>query len=149
MSERRRRHRIPVDHVIEARLLVDGLTTRGRVLDLNNAGAFVATDLVLEKNASLVVELRFPGEEKALPLKAIVARRTETIKGRRCDFPAGLARQLFLNQQAESGGCGQKTTLRRKGHFRSRCRVAGFQTCELRPRCTATSRGAAWRNKLS
>ena len=24
MSERRRRHRIPVDHVIEARLLVDG-----------------------------------------------------------------------------------------------------------------------------
>ncbi len=111
MSERRRRHRIPVDHVIEARLLVDGLTTRGRVLDLNNAGAFVATDLVLEKNASLVVELRFPGEEKALPLKAIVARRTETIKGRRCDFPAGLG-LVFMTENVMERAFIQKVVLK-------------------------------------
>ena len=111
MSERRRRHRIPVDHVIEARLLVDGLTTRGRVLDLNNAGAFVATDLVLEKNASLVVELRFPGEEKALPLEAIVARRTETIKGRRCDFPAGLG-LVFMTENVMERAFIQKVVLK-------------------------------------
>lgn len=110
MSERRRRHRIPGDHVIEARLLVDGLTTRGRVVDLNNAGAFVATDLVLEKNASLVVELRFPGEEKSLPLKAIVARRTETIKGRRRDFPAGLG-LVFMTENVMERAFIQKVVL--------------------------------------
>ncbi len=110
MSERRRRHRIPVDHVIEARLLVDGLTTRGRVVDLNNAGAFVATDLVLEKNASLVVELRFPGEEKSLPLKAIVVRRTETIKGRRRDFPAGLG-LVFMTENVMERAFIQKVVL--------------------------------------
>jgi len=110
MSERRRRHRIPVDHVIEARLLVDGVTTRGRVVDLNNAGAFVATDLVLEKNASLVVELRFPGEDKSLPLKAIVARRTETIKGRKRNFPAGLG-LVFMTENVMERAFIQKVVL--------------------------------------
>ena len=50
----------------------------------------MATDLVLAKNTPLVVGLRFPGENKSLPLKAIVARRTEAVKGRKRDFPAGL-----------------------------------------------------------
>ena len=91
MRERRRRHRIRAGQLIEACLFVDGLMTRGRVVDLNNAGAFVATDLVLAKNASVVVELRVPGENQTLPpLKAIVARRTEVVKGRKRDFPAGL-----------------------------------------------------------
>ena len=71
----------------------------------------MATDLVLEKNASLVVELRFPGEEKALPLKAIVARRTETIKGRRCDFPAGLG-LVFMTENVMERAFIQKVVLK-------------------------------------
>ncbi len=110
MSERRRRHRIPVDHVIEARLLVDGLTSTGRVVDLNNAGLFVATDLVLAKNTSLVVELRFPGENKSLPLKAIVARRTELVKGRKRDFPAGLG-LVFMTENVMERAFIQKAVL--------------------------------------
>ena len=76
MTERRRRRRIPVTHVMEARLVADGRETRGQVIDLNNAGAFVATDLVLDRNTALQVELQIPGEDKSLPLKAVVARRT-------------------------------------------------------------------------
>ena len=110
MSERRKHRRIPVDDVMEARLLVDGVTSSGQVVDLNNAGAFVATDLVLAKNASLVVELRFPGENKSLPLKAIVARRTEVVKGRTRDFPAGLG-LVFMTENVMERAFIQKAVL--------------------------------------
>lgn len=88
--DRRKHPRIPVDHLMEARLVAGDLESVGRVIDLNNAGAFVATDLPLEKDSILEVELAVPGIEKSLPLKAIVARRTEQIEGQRRVIPAGL-----------------------------------------------------------
>lgn len=90
MSERRRRPRIPVPHVMEAKLVVGDVETRGRILDLNNAGAFVATDLIVEARAELVIELLVPGIESSLPLKAIVARRTEAVEGKSRTVPPGL-----------------------------------------------------------
>lgn len=90
MTERRRQRRIPVPHVIEARLVSASGEARGQVIDLNNAGAFVATDLPLDKNTPVKVELEIPGEEKSLPLKALVARRTEPIEGKTRVIPAGL-----------------------------------------------------------
>ena len=110
MSERRRRHRIPVDHAIEVRLLVDGLISRGQIVDLNNAGAFVATDLVLAKNRSLVVELRIACESKSLPLKAIVARQAEAVRGRARDFPAGLG-LVFMTDNVMERAFIQKAVL--------------------------------------
>ena len=110
MSERRMRRRIPVEQVMEARLLVDGITSKGQVVDLNNAGVFVATDLVLQKNATLVVELRFSGEDKSLPLKAVVSRRTEAVRGRRRDFPAGLG-LVFMTENVMERAFIQKAVL--------------------------------------
>lgn len=75
---------------MQARLVRDGVDTVARVIDLNNAGAFVATDLVLPKNTRLEVELRLPGTEKSLPLQAIVARHSEAVEGRSRTMPAGL-----------------------------------------------------------
>jgi hypothetical protein len=90
-SDDRRRHpRIPVEQLMQARLVRDGVDTVARVIDLNNAGAFVATDLVLPKNTRLEVELRLPGTEKSLPLQAIVARHSEAVEGRSRTMPAGL-----------------------------------------------------------
>lgn len=89
-EERRRHPRIPVETLMQARLVREGVDTVGRVLDLNNAGAFVATELVLPKNIRLQVELRLPGVEKSLPLQAVVARRTEAVEGRNRTVPAGL-----------------------------------------------------------
>jgi hypothetical protein len=88
--DRRKHPRIPVEHLMEARLVAGELESVGRVIDLNNAGAFVATDLPLDKNARLEVELAVPGVEKSLPLKAVVARRTEAVEGQRRVMPAGL-----------------------------------------------------------
>jgi hypothetical protein len=88
--DRRRHPRIPVEQLMQARLVREGIDTVGRVLDLNNAGAFVATELVLPKNTRLEVELRLPGVEKSLPLQAIVARHTEAVEGRNRTMPAGL-----------------------------------------------------------
>lgn len=90
MPERRRNPRIPVPHVMEAKLVAGDVATRGRVLDLNNAGAFVATDLDVEARSVLQIELEVPGIEKSLPLKAIVARRTEAVTGKTRTMPAGL-----------------------------------------------------------
>ncbi len=90
MPDRRKHPRIPVEHLMEARLVAGEVESVGRVIDLNNAGAFVATDLELEQNSSLQVELAIPGVEKSLPLKAIVARRTELVEGQRHVIPAGL-----------------------------------------------------------
>lgn len=88
--DRRRHPRIPVEHSMQARLTREGIDTVGRVLDLNNAGAFVATDLVLPKNTKLEIEIYLPGVEKSLPLKAIVARQSEAVEGRNRTVPAGL-----------------------------------------------------------
>ena len=90
MPERRKHPRIPVPHVMEAKLVSGTVETRGRVLDLNNAGAFVATDLKIEARAELRVELEVPGIERSLPLHAIVARRTEAVEGNSRTMPAGL-----------------------------------------------------------
>lgn len=90
MTERRRHPRIPVDQLMEVLLVADDVETVGRVVDLNNAGAFVATDLVLEKGTKIQVELRLPGVDKSLPLQALVARRIEAVEGRHHTIPAGL-----------------------------------------------------------
>ncbi len=89
-AERRRHPRIPVENLMEARLVREGVDTVGRVLDLNNAGAFIATELVLAKNTKLEVELRIPGVEQCVPLQAIVARHAEAVEGRNRKVPAGL-----------------------------------------------------------
>ncbi len=90
MSERRRHHRIAVKGLMEARLFVEGRESKAQVVDLNNAGAFVATDLSLEKNTPLQIELFLAGEHKSLPLKALVARCSEKVEGRRTTIPAGV-----------------------------------------------------------
>jgi hypothetical protein len=89
-KDRRRHPRIPVESVMQARLVREGIDTVGRVLDLNNAGAFIATELVLPKNTKLAIEIRLPGVEKSLPLQAVVARHTEAVEGRNRSVPAGL-----------------------------------------------------------
>lgn len=110
MSERRRQRRIPVAHVMEARLVADGAETLGKVIDLNNAGAFVACDLVLDKNTALEVELQIPGEDKSLPLKAVVARRTEEIAGKTQLIPAGLG-LVFMTDNVMERAFIQKAVL--------------------------------------
>ena len=110
MSERRRRRRIPVEELMEARLVADGHETRAKVIDLNNAGAFVATDLTLDKNTSLEIELQIPGEEKSLPLKAIVARRTEAVEGKKRTIPAGLG-LVFMAENVMERSFIQKAVL--------------------------------------
>lgn len=93
-----------------ARLVREGVDTIGRVLDLNNAGAFVATELVLPKNTRLEVELHLPGEEKSLPLRAVVARHSEAIEGRNRTVPAGLG-IVFLTTNVMERSFIQKAVL--------------------------------------
>jgi hypothetical protein len=71
------------------------------LVDLNNAGAFVATDLVMQKGDRIHVELDIPGVEEPKPLQAVVARRSEEIKGRKRTIPAGLGLVFVGNTPEE------------------------------------------------
>jgi hypothetical protein len=109
MSDRRRQRRIPVEHLMDVRLRSEGSETRGRVLDLNNAGAFVATDLALDRDARLEVELCLSGDQ-SLPLQAVVARRTESVEARGHTIPAGLG-IVFLTTNVMERAFIQKAVL--------------------------------------
>ena len=75
MKERRKRRRFVLESTMEAVLHVDGSDTKGHVVDINNIGAFVATELVLEKGTPLQIELHVPHVDESLVIKAVVARR--------------------------------------------------------------------------
>lgn len=101
MKERRKRRRFVVESRMEARLHVDGSVTRGDVDDVNNFGAFIATELVLEKNAALRVELCVPDVDEPLLIKAVVARNAERIEGPRGVMPAGLGVMFIADSEKE------------------------------------------------
>lgn len=101
MKERRKRRRFTIESTLEARLHVDGSETTGHVVDLNNIGAFIATELVLEKGTPVRVQLCVPGVDESLLIKAVVARRAECIKGRNGDFPAGLGVMFLAENEDE------------------------------------------------
>ena len=110
MTERRRQRRIPVANVMEARLFSDGAETQGQIIDLNNAGAFIATDLTLDKNTAVEIEIQIPGEEKSLLLKAVVARRIEQVEGKTRVIPAGLG-LVFMTDNVMERAFIQKAVL--------------------------------------
>ncbi len=101
MQERRKRRRFFIEPTMEIILHVDGSEAKGQVVDLNTIGAFIATDLVLEKDTPLEVELCVPDVEEPLRIKAVVARRSERVRGRSGDFPAGLGIMFLTENEKE------------------------------------------------
>ncbi len=102
--------RVEPEGIIKANLLAPGQLESGLVVDLNNAGAFVATDMVLEKGESLSIELDIPGVETPTPLRAIVVRRSEEIRGRTRIIPAGLG-VVFVGNTPEERQLIQKVVM--------------------------------------
>ncbi len=109
-TERRQVPRVEPEGIIKANLLAPGQLESGLVVDLNNAGAFVATDMVLEKGESLSIELDIPGVETPTPLRAIVVRRSEEIRGRTRIIPAGLG-VVFVGNTPEERQLIQKVVM--------------------------------------
>ena len=107
--ERRRVPRVSPEGIITVRLLAPGRLETGTLVDLNNAGAFVATDLVLEKGESLHIELDVPGSE-SMPLQAVVARRSGEIKGKKRIIPPGLG-LVFVDNSPEERQLIQKVVM--------------------------------------
>jgi len=101
MQERRKRRRFTIEPTMEVLLHVDGSEAKGHVVDLNIIGAFIATDIVLEKDTPLEVELCVPDVEEPLRIKAVVARRSERVPGRSGDLPAGLGLMFFTESEEE------------------------------------------------
>ncbi|MFQ5789508.1 MAG: PilZ domain-containing protein [Acidobacteriota bacterium] len=98
--DRRRQPRVQLERAIRVRILRSGRPVEGYLYDLNHAGAFVATDLVLEKNSRVHLELEVPGLSEPQPVEAIVARCSREIQGRQKTIPAGLG-LVFLTHTPE------------------------------------------------
>ena len=109
-GERRQVPRVQPEGIIKVNLLAPGKLETGLVVDLNNAGAFVATDMVLEIGESLSIELDIPGVETPTPLQAIVARRSGEIRGRTRIIPAGLG-VVFVGNTPEERQLIQKVVM--------------------------------------
>ena len=101
MKERRKRRRHVIESSMEARLHVNNSETRGYVVDLNNIGAFIATDLVVEEGTSLRVELCVPDVDEPLLVNAVVARLTERIESESGAIPAGLGLMFITDNEKE------------------------------------------------
>jgi hypothetical protein len=99
--ERRREPRFQPEGQIAVRILTSGKLEKGFLVDLNNVGAFVATDLILGKGEQVHVELDIPGIEDPMPLQAIVARCSGEIQGRKKTIPAGLGLVFVGNTPEE------------------------------------------------
>lgn len=108
-AERRRQPRIELHGVTRVRLLPAGrrgahgaeLTIGdGTLFDLSAAGAFIATDLKLEKGTFLELEIESSGDE-AMSLSAVVARRGKLILESHRPMPPGLG-LTFIATTAEA-----------------------------------------------
>ena len=99
-ADRRNTPRIQPEGTIKVRLLVLGRLEIGTLIDLNNAGAFVATAMVLETGERLNIELDIPGVESPTPLQAVVARCSQEVRGRTRIIPAGLG-LVFVGKTLE------------------------------------------------
>ena len=95
--DRRRQPRVRTEGEIRVRILTGGKLVDGHLVDLNNAGAFVATDLVLQKGEQIHLELEIPGDATTQPLQAVVARCSGEITGHHKVIPAGLG-LVFVGQ---------------------------------------------------
>ncbi len=111
MEERRQHERVSPETRFEARLCAaDGADGKGQVMNLSNAGAFVATDLEAEVGTRLRIYVEVPGLEREEPLQAMVMRKRDAIEGRRRTIPAGLG-IVFVAEHAEERAFIQKAVL--------------------------------------
>ena len=101
--ERRAQPRVRLERATQVRLLAAGRRHTqwqsyslddGYLFDLNNIGAFVATDLVLEKGSRIEIEIAAPGTPFPLSLQAVVARYSQQQNWNHLVMPAGLGLQF-------------------------------------------------------
>ncbi len=101
--ERRAQPRVRLERATQVRLLAAGRRHTqwqnlslddGYLFDLNNNGAFVATELVLQKGSRIEIEIATPGMLFPVPLQAVVARYSQQSKWNDLVMPAGLGLQF-------------------------------------------------------
>jgi hypothetical protein len=81
--------------------LVNFSITDGRLFDLNNLGAFVSTELSLEKGAAVDVEIALPGMRVPELVHALVARQAERFQRGDRTTPQGLGLRFLADNLRE------------------------------------------------
>ena len=109
-KDRRRQPRVKPAGLVPVRIVVDPDESNvsadqpakdGHLMDTNHLGAYVATDLKLERGTLLRLELVVPGETLTRSIRAKVARSKDDITDHRDPVPVGLGVEFITTSEAE------------------------------------------------
>lgn len=110
-TERRRQRRVSLSGTTKVRIIApskkqNGIAgvkvAEGYLRDLNNYGAFVATDLVLARGSQILLELEVPGSSRPKPMRAEVARHAQRTRNNESVVPAGIGVCFLADSKDES-----------------------------------------------
>jgi hypothetical protein len=73
----------------------------GYLYDLSGAGAFVATDLVVDRGCRIELEIAVPGIDEPKSFQATVARCASRVEGSRGAIPAGLGITFLTDTETQ------------------------------------------------
>jgi hypothetical protein len=99
--ERRAQRRVQPSGPIRVHILSLGQMAEGTLEDINNAGAFVVTDLELKKGDRVQLEIAIPGEGDTKILPATVARRRAEVRRHKEVLPPGLGVKFVAQTQED------------------------------------------------
>lgn len=79
-DERRSEPRVQAEDPLMVNVRASGSCAKGRLLDLNNRGAFVGTEMALESGETVTLEIQMPGSNRLESLRGMVARHQDEAK---------------------------------------------------------------------
>lgn len=100
--DRRRQPRVKPSGIIQVRLHHGDQVREGHLVDINQTGVYVATDLILERGVELELQVGIPGETDPRPVRARVARFKGEILDHRDPVPVGLGLEFLADNEDEA-----------------------------------------------
>jgi hypothetical protein len=76
-DERRSEPRVQAEDPLVVNVRASSAHGHGRLLDLNNRGAFVGTEMVLESGETVTLEIQMPGSNRLESIRGVVARQQD------------------------------------------------------------------------
>jgi hypothetical protein len=76
-DERRSEPRIQTEDPVIANVRAPSGYGQGRLLDINNRGAFIGTEMALESGELVTLEIQIPGSDRMESVRGVVARQQD------------------------------------------------------------------------
>lgn len=99
--ERRRQPRVKPSGLIQVRILNGDVIGDGHLVDINQTGAYVATDFRVERGVEITLQVGIPGQCHPKPVRARVARFKGEILDHTDPVPVGIGLEFLAATEEE------------------------------------------------